>query len=526
GAKFMKRADFPSSTFLKNVDFTRVTFLGNVDFSGATFSGDITFMNTTFRGDVDLSDAKFQGRVIFSNVTFSGSTNFLNTEFSGTVEFSRTTFLASTIFSNVKFLNNVIFSNNNFQADTTFSGTRFLKNVDFSNTIFLKYVDFSRSILLGYTTFFRTSFLSDTNFSDTRFSKDVEFVETVFSGHTDFSNVVFSDLVNFSHTVFLGRTEFNYTRFLKDAIFRETEFQPGFPLLELSVDKYILFRNAYFENQKNVIFDNVDMSKVSFIDTDITRIKFRNVKWEEYDNRYILYCEKLLILKNDGYYRYRHIVRALNRLKRLRSNEEELRKRIEELYKLSDERLSEKIHEIIEEIDHALKKSVKEWDRELLERIESQSIDEILSMYRALRENYEYYLRYETAGKFFISEMEMMKCSRRGIERAVLTLYKCLCLYGESCTRPIIWSVLIIVLFALVRLCLQLFSLPSTISLSDKTSVIAMFIENLEISVATFFQMYTVLEYHVLIERLLSVIILGCLFISLRRRFEKKVRTR
>jgi len=40
---------------------------------------------------------------------------------------------------------------------------------------------------------------------------------------------------------------------------------------------------------------------------------------------------------------------------------------------------------------------------------EQVSLEDVLSVYRNLRENYEFRLRYEDAGKFFIKEMELKR---------------------------------------------------------------------------------------------------------------------
>ncbi len=522
-AKFMKNVNFSGSTFLKTVDFTRTIFSEDTDLTGTTFSGDAIFMNSIFNGNLNSSDAKFKGCVTFSNVMFLKDVDFSNTVFSRTVEFSKGLFSATAIFSNTEFLEKAVFSNSTFRLKADFSEARFLGNADFSNAMFLGEAKFPRSTFLGNVTFSRTAFLADVDFSNTRFLSPVEFSRAVISRHVNFLNSTFSDHVDFSNTTFLGRTEFYYTRFLGEVVFHSTLFHPGFPLTELRLDECIVFKSVHFEDPEKVVFDNTDMSKVSFIDTDITKVKFRNVKWDEYDNRYIIYPERLLLLKKKGDYRYRYIVRALNNLKKLRDDEEELRRVVRDLYKLDEKGLDEKMSDIIKEIEKALNTEVRAWENFILERIEDQDLCEILITYRSLRENYENSLKYEIAGKFFISEMEAMKLSKRGVEKIIIGLYKHMCLYGESCTRPIIWSVITIVLFAIIKLYIQMpeLLLPPLV-MHNRINLMKLFIKNLEVSTYTFFQMYADLDILTLIERLLSIILLGCLFIALRRKIERR----
>ena len=86
-------------------------------------------------------------------------------------------------------------------------------------------------------------------------------------------------------------------------------------------------------------------------------------------------------------------------------------------------------------------------------KIEQVSLEDVLSVYRNLRENYEFRLRYDDAGKFFIKEMELKRKYRtvrskngkdfevkeNGWFRRNLSLtglYHHLFVYGEDLKRP------------------------------------------------------------------------------------------
>jgi hypothetical protein len=77
----------------------------------------------------------------------------------------------------------------------------------------------------------------------------------------------------------------------------------------------------------------------------------------------------------------------------------------------------------------------------------------IITEYRNLRENYEYYLRYKEAGQFFIREMELgrkyeqnsspagdNKIKKKHLRKRILsfaTLYYAVSKYGESTSLPL-----------------------------------------------------------------------------------------
>jgi hypothetical protein len=150
----------------------------------------------------------------------------------------------------------------------------------------------------------------------------------------DFSEAQFKDIANFSGVKFNG-VDFNLTKFLAKVYFVENEFS----------DKTI-FRETLFEQQNKVIFNKSNLSKVSFADSDIIRIKFGDkVIWGGQDG-FTIIEEEWLRVKGKG--------------QRMPENE-------------------------------------------------NVSLNLVLSVYRNLRENYEFRLRYDDAGKFFIKEMELKR---------------------------------------------------------------------------------------------------------------------
>jgi hypothetical protein len=165
------------------------------------------------------------------------------------------------------------------------------------------------------------------------------------------------------------------------------------------------------------------------------------------------------------------------------------------------------------EIENALKSLRIDFSEVYLD--EDLTLDNVLAVYRALRENYDYYLKYDESGKFFINEMKLKKKFSNFAEKVVMSVYELLCLYGESYTRTIAWILVTIPLFALVRLLFEASSLVLNMnSLMD----------SLKISTAAFFQLYYNNDWLTIIERLISISILGSFYIALRRKLERRIR--
>ena len=112
----------------------------------------------------------------------------------------------------------------------------------------------------------------------------------------------------------------------------------------------------------------------------------------------------------------------------------------------------------------------------------------------------------EEGSKSFVSKIS------NEIEKFTMWIYEILSLYGESYVRSIIWSIIVIVFFSFIRpLILQNFCLN-------------FIFEQMRKSLLIFFQLYWDSKILTIIERLLSIPILGSLFIALKRKLERRIR--
>ena len=317
-----------------------------------------------------------------------------------------------------------------------------------------------------------------------QFEKPVYFSGAKFHERAVFSDAEFHERADFSDAKFSSEALFVHTRL----IFSTEDYDQDRDVLD---GNCVSFRYAEFLKPSRVAFDNVYLGRVSFVNCNIERVNFRNVVWRERGNRYVAFDEELLAAKA----------------------KRELGGGLEEKYS------------------------------HLLEDI---TLVDVLGVYRRLRENYDYNLRYVESGKFFISEMEVRRQyrevsvrARRGLSKiierkcvynswlrrniSITNLYRVLCNYGEDHIKPLLWSLLTIVGFALLRLLLSCPNVRETTTSVSPSKVLSAFSSALEESVRAFFQMGGTTGVD-LVERLLAALVFGVLMISLRRKFERRFR--
>jgi hypothetical protein len=169
---------------------------------------------------------------------------------------------------------------------------------------------------------------------------------------------------------------------------------------------------------------------------------------------------------------------------------------------------------------------------EEVEKDKDLTLDNVLAVYRGLRENYDYHLKYEESGKFFVNEMRLRRIVGKGyggekrikirlsdiVEKVVMWIYEVLALYGESYARPILWAILLIASSSLIR--------PLWLWMRDPSwrPELGFILEQVKTSTLVFFQLHWDARTLTIVERLLSIPVLGTLVLALRRKLERRVR--
>jgi hypothetical protein len=153
--------------------------------------------------------------------------------------------------------------------------------------------------------------------------------------------------VDFYSSIFKGEADFSRSSFKGEANFSKNEF-----------GTIALFSHVLFEQQNKIVFNDNDLSNVSFSGCDITRVRFGDkITWGDKKVDFSIIEEEWLRQKSKG---------------------------------------------------------------EIPNR--DASLDLVLSVCRNLRENYEFRLRYDEAGKLFIKEMELKRMYRTVPKKSVRDL--------------------------------------------------------------------------------------------------------
>lgn len=378
-------------------------------------------------------------------------------------------------------------TNNHFKA-IYFDKAHFMSNVIIAASLIEK-ASFKECTFHEKSNFtmFRTL---DVDFSFTNFKKQTEFSNAKFF-NSNFFNTIFESESTFDEAWFEGQTIFNRTKFLKNVTFRQSHFMK---ISKFHFTKFYdeadfngtIFNNrtdfysVLFKNQEDVLFNSA-LDKVSFKNTDITRIRIgdmvtwnknnkvideKDLEWSIYPifsitkNNYLFRKDSLeSFLKFKGLidmnYNYEFIF-SKNIIEIIQvSNIKNYKTKIGDI-ELSNERIAvltipyQKLQYTFYLTNHDSSKDFYS------ERID---IENILTIYRNLRENYEFRLRYNEAGMFFIREMEIKRKYNNNrinfnnarennlmIQNLSATgLYYHLAKYGESALRPAIFGICILI---------------------------------------------------------------------------------
>jgi hypothetical protein len=440
-----------------------------LNFKDAKFKNNVTFTNITFK-ELRAWDSIFYYKVDFRNSTFKGQADFLSAIFTG-----------ETFFIDVKFLGKTNFDDAIFSGYTKFEFTEFAE-VSFKNTIFIQ-LEFN-------------VYCSD----------EIDFYKTEFLGFTDFRHSIFSTRTYFNDINFNNDLSSDTSKIIAQVEDKEIKKKIENVLNEIEKEKrFTFFRNVIFESPEKILFHTNDLTNVSFLNTDIKRINFSETSYFDKENNYMILEER------------------------------ELKKENERNKKENDNNLGKNNH-ILKDVN----------------------LESIVAVYRNLRENYEYNLRYDEAGIFFIREMELKRKYVRshtseiklknGIKRnffSLIALYYLIANYGESLKRPFLFIVVILSVGTMFWILLPNIntSIPFTIELNGYNVSIPFTIElngiqnitdynydmkALERSISGIIPFLTPSEEKPVLTdfvfKLLGVLTFGILFISLRRKFERRFR--
>jgi hypothetical protein len=436
-----------------------------------------------------------------------------------------------------------------------------------NGTVFNEEALFHGAWFDGEVRFFETRFNKDAAFIGTHFNEAAWFRKTQFNGKAWFDTAWFNGRAWFDKSRFRSITGFLNSFFSKDVRFVDTIFLIG-SINNSRYTDYVSFRRVTFKEPEKVIFDRCNLKRVSFIHTDISRIKFRNTRWGK-DFR--IFDEKLFLLKlnkkefikeqkkflkkiinftksiklDDVVEAFEKgiveiseemeeiiyeptIYEKLELMKKYKDEKKEKeynvkKMELEQYYKDYINKLKNKLNQIDKDIENEIKNLEDYGLKDLT--FKELTLDNVLTVYRNLRENYDYYMKYEESGKFFLNEMRLKRKTLPKLsgEKIVMSLYEALSLYGESYIRTLLALITIMMTSFFIRLyvhqfdpnvlfdellkSIDLFGLGSVSERGSVSGSIDIIERNIDI-----------------IERLAAIPILGMLIVALRRKLERRVR--
>jgi uncharacterized protein YjbI with pentapeptide repeats len=528
---------------------------------------DISFLDKRFTKEVYFNYTIFYGKANFGGATFSNKANFSDAQFFNAYFYGAT------------------FFNAYFYAATFFNA--FFQRATFSNEAF-----FYRAQFFNEANFNGATFSNKADFNGATFSNKANFGGATFSNKADFGGATFSNTVSFFENEFSNKANFSHAKFTGEA-----EFSGCF-------NGRAYFNYVLFEDGKKILFETEDLSKVSFMNTDITRVKFSDrVRWGEKGNfiveeemlekflKYSFDYEKITVpnskdsdrlkdyLRQHGvnwkgglqFTRIVDIVDIKSTLNSLSVDDDssDTTQQIDDKGSYVFVKDQKEVSSMYIRLDDVSKKANLNIDGDESHEFilkqenyklkvypnEEVSLGTVLAVYRNLRENYEFRLRYDEAGKFFMREMELKRRYREvlsqdgsGITKrncwfrrnlSLTGLYYHFSTYGESIAKPIIIGAITIGLSTLFWLMQSNPTLQPTLStnahfpysnftgLANATNHIQL-LTAFQRSLADFLPLLSlpgdikvgVIDY--IIKIVGGALTFGLLIIALRRKFERK----
>jgi uncharacterized protein YjbI with pentapeptide repeats len=210
-----------------------------------------------------VENASFDGVSFQKDAIFWG-TAFGNASFNGT-GFSRAdfsdTYFGKGSFTGATFSYPASFDEAFFRGDASFIGSRFMKDASFIGARFLEDADFNYSGFDYYTYFSNAQFLGNASFSDITFSGTLDFSAANFTRAANFFQSKFEDAAVFSDVVFWGPAQFGICEFSGLSSFGSAIFagDAGFNMARFDDDAY--FSGARF--QGDALFGLVEFEDLS-----------------------------------------------------------------------------------------------------------------------------------------------------------------------------------------------------------------------------------------------------------------------
>ncbi|ABR56628.1 pentapeptide repeat-containing protein [Methanococcus aeolicus] len=294
-----KFSTFNGEAYFKDTKFNKqdMTNQGKTDFNGTTFEKYATFENAQFEGRADFNEVKFKENTDFSEAIFNDETHFYNAKFNmdtkkiGTANFTHTQFKKYAEFTSALFNKKVGFYHNIFEEEINFTDTKFKGRADFGGVIFKGKVGFNYSIFLDIVEFSDTTFEGEVDFKKAIFNK-LKCSESTFKSRAYFEDIFFN-LLSFVKCGFRDTTSFKKET-LTDEKVKELNKEE---ITEIeNYENLAIFNFVRFDEYTTI--DNFQLSKTSFLRTDVRKVML--TEYFEDENFKEILSHKLLTNRNNN----------------------------------------------------------------------------------------------------------------------------------------------------------------------------------------------------------------------------------
>jgi len=273
GLDFLGPTNFATASFFSGVDMTDTTFAEAVTFTAANFALSANFLRATFQGDADFTSARFRKTVSFSEAVFHQSAHFNKTHFEDSCSFHRTVFSTFASFLSAVFIGSANLSGSRFgtlnrgrPTPTQFMGATFFRPPSFDNSRFLCPVSFHAAVLDGGAVFRRTLF--DSTDED---KPSLDLSGTFLGGEVLFADLEIRGIATLERAEIAGNLKFDGPFYLPRN-FNE-------PQSWTETNPKIRFESVRLRPAARVRFESMDLSRVTFLGTNVRTVEFHNVRW-------------------------------------------------------------------------------------------------------------------------------------------------------------------------------------------------------------------------------------------------------
>jgi uncharacterized protein YjbI with pentapeptide repeats len=277
--------DLSGRRFAKPLLLTEATFSGEANFKEVTFSGVANFERATFSELAYFRDVTFKGAACFWGATFSELAYFWGATFSGEARFEGATFRREGM---------AYFERATFSGVANFGGATFNGEADFVFAIFREVASFVYATFSGVANFGGAAFNGEADSGMAhvvavpkhRLPGRVSFVSIPLGVVASFRGATFSGVANFGGAAFNGAASFEEATFSGAASFRGETFKDVCDFISVTLDEKS-------DEKSRVVFEKANLEQASFLDTNLERIHFSDVKWPRKGRRKALWDEFL-----------------------------------------------------------------------------------------------------------------------------------------------------------------------------------------------------------------------------------------